>query len=88
MSANNIPNLVASSVYDTKPVHYLSMITSELKWIVKEKIVYNVDSGKTEILSFLRMNNIHTYNSTMGNVDIADQLRGSYRLDYWARNRK
>jgi len=82
------PNLVASSVYDTKPVHYLSMITSELKWIVKEKIVYNVDSGKSEILSFLRMNNIHTYNSTMGNVDIADQLRGSYRLDYWARNRK
>eukprot|EP00957_Ditylum_brightwellii_P066305 5033248-Ditylum_brightwellii.AAC.1 len=29
------PCLVASSVYDSKPVHYLSMVTHELKWVVK-----------------------------------------------------
>ena len=28
--------LIASSVYDTKPVHYLSMISNKDKWIVKE----------------------------------------------------
>ena len=82
------PNLVASSIYDTKPVHYLSMVTEELKWIIKEKIVYNIDTGTTEILKFLRMNNIQNYNATMGNVDHADQLRGSYRVDHWLRNRK
>ena len=32
-------NLIASSVYDTKPVHYLSMVCSELKWKVNEKSV-------------------------------------------------
>ena len=31
------PNLIASSVHDTKPVHYLSMISEEVKWIEKER---------------------------------------------------
>ena len=82
------PNLVASSVYDTKPVHYLSMVSTCLTWVLKEKDVYNVDSGQMEKLQFLRMNHIDHYNKTMGNVDIADQLRGVYRLDTWVRNRK
>ena len=34
------------------------------------------------------MCNIDEYNRTMGNVDIAYQLRGSYRFDHWLRNRK
>ena len=34
------PNLVASSVYDAKPVHYLSMVCEKLEWIVKEKVCY------------------------------------------------
>ena len=82
------PGLTATSIYDTKPVHYLSMVSEKLKWIVKERLVYNVDTGKSEILRFLRMCNIDEYNRTMGNVDIADQLRGSYRFDHWLRNRK
>ncbi len=81
-------NLVASSVYDTKPVHYLSMVCNELKWVEVERDVFNVDSGKREKLTFLRMNTIDNYNKTMGYVDIADQLRGNYRCDHWLRNRK
>lgn len=81
-------DLVASSVYDTKPVHYLSMVAKEIKWVEVSKNVYNVDSGITEKMKFLRMNHIHQYNHTMGNVDIADQLRGSYDFKYWLRNRK
>ena len=27
------PNLVAFSIYDTKPVHYLSMVCDTLKWV-------------------------------------------------------
>ena len=80
--------LVASSVYDTKPVHYLSMVSVVLEWVVVEKKVYNVDSQKTEIIRFLRLNVIHKYNHTMGHVDVADQLRGSYRMDINIRNRK
>jgi hypothetical protein len=80
--------LIASSVYDTKPVHYLSMVSVKLEWVVVEKKVYNVDTQKTEFIRFLRLNIIHKYNHTMGHVDVADQLRGSYRIDINVRNRK
>ena len=39
------PDLIATSVYDTKPVHYLRMSSEELKWVVCEKDVYNVETG-------------------------------------------
>ena len=32
---------------------------------------------------FYRVNVIDDKNHFMGNVDIADQLRGSYRFDHW-----
>ena len=82
------PNLVACSIYDTKPVHYLSMVCNTLKWVVMEKPCFNVETGMVEKLRFLRMNTIHEYNNTMGGVDLADQLRGTYRIDKGVRNRK
>ena len=30
-------NLIESSMYDTKPVQYTSMVSEESKWAVKEK---------------------------------------------------
>ena len=82
------PNLVASSIYDTKPVHFLSMVCTEVKWVLKLKKVYNVDTGQIESLKYLRMNNIDHYNYSMGHVDLSDQLRDQYRMNYWLRNRK
>ena len=51
-------------------------------------MMYNVDTGKVEGLKFLRLNQIDNYNNGMGDVDVANQLRGLYRLDRWLRNRK
>jgi hypothetical protein len=42
--------LVASSVYDTKPVHYLNMVSVVLEWVVVEKKVYNIGTQKTEFI--------------------------------------
>ena len=81
------PNIVASSDYDTKPVHYLIMVFSDLKWFVTEKDVFNVDMGRTETLHSLRMNKIHNYNFSMGSVDVSYQLIVTYRVDNWFRNR-
>ena len=72
-------NLVVSSFYDTKPVHYLSMVPSDLKWVVTEKYVFNVDTEITDTVRFLQMNTIHNYNFSIGCVDISDQLRGTNR---------
>merc|ERR1711865_615504 len=74
--------------YDTKPVHYISMVSGRIEWIEITKKVYNVDNEQWEDVKFLRMNFINNYNHTMGQVDITDQLRGSYRIDIWVRNRK
>ena len=65
------PNLVACSIYDTNPVHYLSMVCNKLKWVVMEKPCFNVETGMVETLRFLRMNIIHEYSNTMGGVDLA-----------------
>ena len=82
------PNLIASIVYDTKPVHYLSMVSKSIQWVEKEKMVYNVDIGKVEDLKFLSLNQIDKYNNGMGNIYVAYQLRGVCRLDRCVRNRK
>ena len=82
------PDLLATCVYDTKPVHFLSMVCKLVKWILCEKKVFNVDTGLKESMKFLRLGHIHTYNQEMGDVDIADQYRNVYRFDHWMRKRK
>ena len=51
-------------------------------------MVYNVDTSKVKALKFLRLNQINKYNNGMGDIDVADQIRGLYRLDRWVRNRE
>ena len=82
------PDLVASSIYDTKPVHFLSMVCTEIKWLLKPRQVYNVDTGIIETIKCLRMNNIDQYNHSIGHVKLSDQLRDQYRMNYWLRKRK
>ena len=42
------PNLKASSVYNTKYVHYLSIVTDCINLTQKEKLVDNVDTNDTQ----------------------------------------
>ena len=43
------PNLIEASVYYTKPVHYIVMVSEELKCTAKEKECLNVNKGKIKI---------------------------------------
>ena len=83
-----VPDLVVLSYYDQKPVHFLSTICKEIKWVVKERLVYCVETGGQQTLQFLRLNVNDDYNEDMGGADIADQLRNQYRFDHWMRKRK
>jgi hypothetical protein len=85
---SNWPDLVATSVYDTKPVHFLSMSCSRIQWIIKSWLVYCVDTQTTEKLEFLRLNINDDYNGDMGHVDISDQWQNYYRFDHWMRKTK
>jgi len=82
------PALVAVSVYDTKPVHFLSMICQEINWIQKERSVFNVDTNRMESMTFLQLNVNDSYNNDMGHVDVSDQLREVYKFNVWLRNYK
>ena len=84
-----VDDLVSVSVYDTKPVYFLSLACESLGWVQKEKKVYDVKKKKFIMLKFFRLNVADFYNHNMGNVDLADQLRNIYRYDSsWHRNRK
>ena len=75
-------------MYDTKTVHYLSMVSESIQWVEKQKMVYNVETRKVENLKLSRLNKIDKYNNGMGDVDVDDQLRSIYILGCWVRNRK
>ena len=82
-------DLLAVSIYDTKPVYFLTSATSQLYWMKKERKVYDPKTKTTFKMPFYRLNIIDFYNNNMGNVDLADQLRNVYRYDSsWHRNRK
>ena len=85
---SEIPDLVAMSYYDQKPVHFLSTICESIKWIQCEKPVYCVEMDQVEKLKFLHLNINHDYNHDMGGVDIADQLWNYYQFDHWMRKCK
>ena len=36
-------NLIEDSIYDTTPVHYISMVSEELKQVINEKQYFNVE---------------------------------------------
>jgi hypothetical protein len=82
------PNVVAFSVYDTKPVHILTTSVTSLRWIEKQRKVYDPQEGQCLMMKYLRPNVIDDYNNGMNGVDVADQLRNQYRFDHWMRKRK
>jgi hypothetical protein len=84
----NCPDFVSVSVYDTKPVHFISMVTDCIKWVTKSRKVWNKALGVMEAIEFLRPNVNNKYNGEMTGVDISDHLRTIYRFDQWLRQKQ
>ena len=81
-------DMVALSIYDTKPIYMLSMSCDKVCWMRKEKKMYGSER-KVVKMPLYRLNLIDFYNHNMGNVDMADQLWNHYRYDNnWHRNQK
>mmetsp|Transcript_4611 Transcript_4611/g.13504 ORF Transcript_4611/g.13504 Transcript_4611/m.13504 type:complete len:205 (-) Transcript_4611:692-1306(-) len=79
---------LAASVYDTKPVHLISTMHTVCHAVDVVRQYWRPEAGKKVAVVTKRLNIAYDYNFSMGNVDINDQLRGSYRPDAWRRNRK
>ena len=82
------PSIICMSYYDAKDVYFMSTAATEIKWVEKERKVYNKEAQKLVRMKFLRPKIVDDYNNGMNKVDQADQLRGSYRCDIWTRTRK
>ena len=48
------PDIVEFSVYDTKPVHFLSMAAEKLVWNINEKEIYYKATKKKVSIQFYR----------------------------------
>ena len=80
--------IVAVSVYDTKPVHFLLMCCNAIKWVQK---IWQVYKPKTEMVRdahFLRLNVNDSYNHTTDLVDLSDKIQNVHRVDHWMHNYK
>jgi hypothetical protein len=80
--------VVAISVYDTKPVNFLSTCAKHLRWIEKGKKVYDPSEGHSIMMHFLWPEIIDDYNTQMNGVDIAGHLRKQSQIDQWMGKRK
>ena len=74
---------IGVSFYDIKPAHFLSRSAESLEWTTKYCMVYCNLQKKMERLDFLRLNINDEYNFSMGDVDVADQLRNQYLFDHF-----
>ena len=80
---NECPDLVAIMFYDSKPVHFLSTVAESIEWITKDKKVWS--NGDNTKVKCLRLNITDQHNNNMNSVDLADQCRNHYRIDFWIR---
>ena len=71
------------SLYDTNPVYLMSVACEEITWLKKDHKLFDKMQQKMVAAPFYLVNVIDDYNHFMGNVDITDQMRGSYCFDHW-----
>jgi hypothetical protein len=69
------PNLICSSVYDSKPVHLMSTSAECIEWNEKARKIWSNEHRSHVQMRYLRLNLIDQYNYNMNSADMADQLR-------------
>jgi hypothetical protein len=86
--AKTADGVLAVSLYDEKPVHFMTSQFSVVHFVDKTRKVFDPLNKCMINKDFKKLNVINNYNFSMNGVDRADQLRGQYRPDHWLRNRK
>ena len=71
------PYLVVFSVYETKPVHFLSMADEKLVWNINKKEIYNKATKKKVSVQIYPTELNFFYNNNMDSFDVANQLHNS-----------
>ena len=80
--------LVSVSIFDNRPVYFISTRSYFLEWTKKELLIYCNTHKKMERLEFLRLNINYDYNLSIGYVNVADQFQNQYCFYHWLQNFK
>ena len=83
-----ILGVLSMSLYDTKSLYLIIVACEGIKWIKKDCKLFYETQQKMVAAPFYLVNVIDDYNHFMGNIDITDQMRGSYYFDHWMLKRK
>ena len=75
-------------MHNSKSTYFLSSSCDSIEWIKKTKKVWAYENNCIMDLEFLWLSSINNYNNRIGNVDIANQNRSSYRLDRFMKKMK
>ena len=84
----SIPGIVALYLYDSKPFYFMSNACEVVKWNKMPRKVWSKEKNRMVEMPFFRLNLIHDYNIGMNAIDLADQIRNTYRWDLFMRKRK
>ena len=84
----DLTGLVAVSVYDTNPVHFLSMCCKAIKWVQKTRQLCDPETQMVRDDHFLSFNVNDLYRYNMNSADLSDQLRNVYQVYQWMRKYK
>ena len=66
----------------------MSVACEKIKCLKKDRKLFDKTQQNMVATPFYWVNVINDYNHFMGNVDIADYMRGSYRFDHWMQKRR
>ena len=80
--------LLAISLFDSKPFYMMTMAYEKVEWRLKKRKLWDKEQMKMVSKPFYHLNVVDDYNNHMNNINVADQLQGSYRFDHWMRKRK
>ena len=87
-SHKTVKPLVAVSLYDSKPVYFLSTVDAAITYVHMRRGTWDNESKSLMIEEFKRLKIVWAYNAYMGYVDVADQLRLGYEFAKHLRQKK
>ena len=70
----DLPGLVTMLLYETKPVHFLSVYYKAIEWIQKTRQVYEPETKMVCETHFLRLNVNDPYNYNTKLVELSNKL--------------
>ncbi|KAK3247492.1 hypothetical protein CYMTET_43012 [Cymbomonas tetramitiformis] len=71
--------VLAFSVYDAKPVHFMTSLHTSVKHVEKTRQIFDALAQQKVEIQYKRINVIDDYNYNMNGVDRCDQMRNQYR---------